>query len=60
MDTDTELIALLAKLRKLQGKLTELESQQACTKEELARTQAKANELRQRSERHKSTGEEEE
>lgn len=51
MDTDTELIALLAKLRKLQETLTELEAQQARVKEELCRTQATANEIRRKAER---------
>lgn len=51
MDTDTELIALLAKLRKLQEKLVELESQQAKLKEELIVTQDKANDVRKKAER---------
>ena len=57
MDTDTELIALLAKLRRLQEKLVELESQQANIKQELIETQNKANDVRKKSERRHAMGE---
>ena len=50
VDTDTELIALLAKLRKLQMALAETEQKQALIKEELAATQTRANELRRKAE----------
>lgn len=49
MDTDTELIALLAKLRKLTAELEETENQQALIRAELDKTKARADELTRRS-----------
>ena len=54
MDTDTELMALLLKLRKLQEKLNELETQQDKIKEELALTQATADAVRRKAERRRN------
>lgn len=48
MDTDTELLTLLAKLRQLADTMAALAEQQAALKAEFDKTQVRADELRRK------------
>jgi hypothetical protein len=56
--TDQEIAALIANLLEMQGKVSELEAQQAALKQQLAKAIAEADGLRRKAERKKAKDQE--
>ena len=52
-DTETELLTLIGKLRKMEAKLAKLGTEQDKLKEKLALTKARADEVRRKAEQRK-------